>query len=445
MIVRSARERCGRLGIVRSMRHSVIRRSLYTGVFFVAGHAFYYLLVITANGRLDPAGFGRFYLGWAILNVLVAPGGVLALALSGHFADAYRLGGAKGTAAALRRAATTLLPWALALAFAAEAILMLGGKALGADSFIMIALLPLTALASVAVDTVRATFLGMLRFVLYGASWLLWCFGQLGLGAAGLLIFRAAWAVFLGMLTANCITLAILLAAVWRMRGTDLRTGAQHDAKRRALAQSFRALLPLCAALGGFVLLSNADVLIAYIKLSAAELGTYSASAVLPKAIVTATHAISLVILPVATHIRAESVSVRPALAKAMGLTFALAALGALALWLVRGEACGGRFGIKFCDPALLLWLAVAAIAVSVARTAIIADVLGGRRWRPQLPVAAAALFAAATWLGAPDGMRLAIFYAVLCWLLLGALALAKLAERRTPTSAAAAVKANSP
>jgi O-antigen/teichoic acid export membrane protein len=433
MMVGIETERSSQLGIVKPMRHSVIRRSLYTGAFFVAGHAFYYLLVIAANARLDPTGFGRFYLGWAILNVLAAPGGVLALSLSGHFADAYRLRGSAGSVAALRRAATALLPWALALVFAAEAILMLAGKTLGADSFVMIALLPLTALASVTVEILRAMFQGMLRFVLYGASWLFWCLGQFALGAAGLLIFGTAWAAFLGMLTANGITLAVLLVAVRRMRGARAHPSGQDGLTANVVAQSFRHLLPMCAALGGFVVLNNADVLVAYLKLSAAELGVYSASAVLPKAIVTATQAVSLVILPVATHIRAESVSIRPALAKAIGLTFALAALGALALWLVLGEACGGGFGIKFCDPALLLWLAGAAIAVSVARTAIIADVLGGRRWRPQLPVAAAALFAAAAWLGATGGMRLAVYYAIMCWLLLGIFALAKLAERWTP------------
>jgi O-antigen/teichoic acid export membrane protein len=419
------------LGKPQPMRHSVIRRSLYTGAFFVAGHAFYYLLVISANATLDPTAFGRFYLGWAILNVLVAPGGVLALSLSGHFADAFRLRGAGGAVSALRRAAATMLPWALALVVAAEAALMLGGKALGADALLMTVLLPLTALASVMVDTVRAVFQGMLRFVWFGASWLLWCLAQLVLGAAGLALFGAAWAVFAGMLAASCLTLVALLVAVWRVPAAD--TPAPTDRDAAPAAQSLKHVLPFCTALGGFVLLSNADVLIAYLKLSGAQLGAYSASAVLPKAVVTATQAVSLVILPVATHIRGESASMRPALVKALGLTFALAVLGALALWAVLGEACGGRFGIKFCDGSILLWLAAAAIAVSVARTAVIADVLGGRRWRPHLPVAAAALFAAAAWRGGTDGTSLAATYAILSWLLLGVFGLAKLAERWWP------------
>jgi O-antigen/teichoic acid export membrane protein len=419
------------LGKPQPMRHSVIRRSLYTGAFFVVGHAFYYVLVISANATLDPTAFGRFYLGWAILNVLVAPGGVLALSLSGHFADAFRLRGAPGAVSALRRAAATMLPWAFALVIAAEAALMLGGKALGADALLMTVLLPLTALASVMVDTVRAVFQGMLRFVWFGASWLLWCLAQLVLGAAGLALFGTAWAVFAGMLAANCLTLAVLLVAVRRVPAAD--SPPPTDGDTPAVAQSLRHVLPFCTALGGFVLLSNADVLVAYLKLTGAQLGAYSASAVLPKAIVTATQAVSLVILPVATHIRGESASIRPALVKALGLTFALAVLGAFSLWAVLGAACGGRFGIKFCEPDILLLLAGAAVAVSMVRTAIIADVLGGRRWRPHLPIAAAALFAVAIWLNVPDGASLAAAYAVLCWLLLGILGLAKVAERWAP------------
>src|ERR1700729_2677484 len=111
----------------RSMRHSVIRRSLYVSLFYVTGHAFYYLLILVANSRLEPVDFGRFYLGWAILNIIAAPGAVL----------------------------TTLFPWLLAIMAAVELILFFTGLALGSDAVIMIALLPLTALSSVLVDTVR--------------------------------------------------------------------------------------------------------------------------------------------------------------------------------------------------------------------------------------------------------------------------------------------------
>ena len=75
------------------MRHSIIRRSVALTSFYVAGHGFYYLLLLIANAMLDPSGFGRLYTGWAILNVLVAPISIIALLLSGKFAEANSVAG----------------------------------------------------------------------------------------------------------------------------------------------------------------------------------------------------------------------------------------------------------------------------------------------------------------------------------------------------------------
>jgi O-antigen/teichoic acid export membrane protein len=410
----------------KSMRHSVIRRSLYVSVFYVAGHAFYYLLILVANSRLAPVDFGRFYLGWAILNIMAAPGAVLTLALSGHFAEVHRVHGAAKVFPALRAALRSLSPWLLAMTAAGEIVLLFSGKALGSDAVIMVALLPLTALSSVLVETVRAVFQGALQFFWFGASWLLWCISQFAFGAVLLLLTGAPWSVFLGMLTANCVTLVCALGAVWRL-GADVvgRDGAP-DAQSQFAAQSLRHIIPFCTALGAFVVLNYVDVLVAYLKLSGAELGIYAASAVLPKAIVTAAQPVSQVILPVATHMRGQNLRTREVLIKAVGTTFALAAVGAGALWLASGEVCGRHYGIKFCNPSIMAVLATAAVAVAVIRTAIIADVLGGRRWRSHLPIVALLAFAAVIWVGGLGETALAIRYSIVCWLLLCALVVLK-------------------
>jgi len=413
------------------MSHSVVRRSLYITAFFIGGHAFYYLLVLTANARLSPVDFGRFYLGWATLNILVAPGSVLTLSLSSHFAEAYRQNGAAGVIAELRAAAATLLPWLVALATALELVLLFGGRAIGADAVITLALLPLTALSAVMVDIVRAVFQGALRFVWFGASWLGWCFGQFVFGGVALLLINQPWAVFLGMLAANSLTLICLLVVTWRMGVDATRDQLAPAAHPQFPAPSLWRLLPFCTALGSFVVLSNADILIAYLKLTGVELGAYAASAILPKAIVTATQPVTQVILPLTTHIRGETRKIREALFKAIGLTFAMAALGAGVLWLISGEACGGRYGIKLCNSAIVLVLAVGAIAIAVTRAAIIADLLGDRRWRPHLPVLALAVFAAVSWFSRPSAIELAIQYSIICWLPLFILVAAKLLEWR--------------
>jgi hypothetical protein len=163
--------------------------------------------------------------------------------------------------------------------------------------------------------------------------------------------------------------------------------------------------------------------------LSGVALGTYAASAVLPKAIVTATQPVTQVVLPLATHIRAESIKTREALLKAIGLTFILATLGVGALWLTSSEVCGAQYGIKFCDPAMLLVLASAAIAVAVIRTAVVADLLGRRYWRPHLPIIAFILLAFVTWVRPINGAELATYYSMVCWLLLCALVFLKMSD----------------
>jgi O-antigen/teichoic acid export membrane protein len=401
------------------MRHSVIRRSSYIMVFFIAGHAFYYLLVLAANLKLDPAGFGRFYLGWVTLNILVAPGAVLTLSLTTHFAQINQSSGVDGVIAATRSVAKKLLPWAIAIVLVAELLLFFSGMAVGADSTVMIALLPFTALSSIMVDTLRATYQGMLRFVWFGASWPLWCLAQFLFGAAGLSIRGAPWAAFFGMLVANCLTLIFLLWSLWWAGGRHPTQAEKTTIGAPSITRSLRDMLPLCAALAVIVVLTNADVLIAYIKLSSVALGVYSASAVLPKAIVTATQPVVQVILPIATTIRDDAVKIREAMFKAVGMTFALAACGAFALWLLSDQTCGGRFGIKFCQPSILTTLAFAAIAISVIRTIAIADVLAGRKLRPHIAIAALAAFVALNAFGQVSAAELASSYSLLCWLLL--------------------------
>jgi O-antigen/teichoic acid export membrane protein len=427
--LRTGRARVRWLGDRSPMLHSVIRRSFYVALFFVAGHVFYYLLLLTANAKLDPVGFGRFYMGWATLNVLVAPGGVVTLSLSGHFADVFRVNGSGGVVPALGRAAAKMMPWALALIAGIEVLLFLSGRVIGADSVILIAVLPLTALTSVMVDAVRAVFQGMLRFFWFGTSWLVWCIVQFIFGAAGLVFIGAPWAVFVGMLAANCLTLISLLMIVWRMGTVRAGNDAGPAPNPEFVVQSLRQMLPLCTALGAFVLLSNADVIVAYLKFTGAGLGIYAASTVLPKAIVTATQPVAQVLLPLATHIGHNSLGIGRVVVKAVGTTFAMAALGAAALWLVSGEACGGHFGIKFCDSAILLPLAIAAVALSVIRTSIIADFLCARYWRSHLVVAVITIFAIVSLLVKLNGTGLALSYSIACWLLLSALALFRFIE----------------
>ncbi len=402
------------------MRHSIIRRSLVLTTFYISGHGFYYLLLLIANTMLDPAGFGRLYTGWAVLNVLVAPISIIALLLSSYFAQANANEGPAFVSRMLARIAAIALPWTAATVLVLEVLFYLGGRLIGVDSLALILVLPLTAVSFLGVEIVRASLQGTLRFVAYGASWFLWCAAQCAVGVAGLLLTRSPWGCFAGMLVANLLTLGGLC---WAVAGGGAVPPAATQGGPKLAPYSLRRAAAFCSAFVGFVLFNNADIFLAYMILSPADLGIYTASSVLPKAIVTATQPVVQIILPVVISIQGEGEDTSQAVMKAIFAAFALGAAAFMVLWLGSDLACGSPHGIRFCTSPLMLLLAAAAVPLSVIRTLVTADVAHGRYWLPHLPFLALAVFAAAITLtkavGPAENLHLATTYLYSCWGLL--------------------------
>jgi O-antigen/teichoic acid export membrane protein len=405
------------------MRHSIIRRSLILTTFYISGHGFYYLLLLIANGMLDPTGFGRLYTGWAVLNVLVAPISIIALLLSSYFAETNASKGPAFVSRMLARIAAIALPWAAATVLVLEALFYIGGRLIGVDSLALILVLPLTAVSFLGVEIVRASLQGTLRFAAYGASWFLWCVAQCAVGAVGLLLTRSPWGCFAGMLMANLLTLGGLC---WAVAGHGPAVPTAPDATEdspKLASYSLRRALAFCSAFVGFVLFNNADIFLAYLILSPADLGIYTASSVLPKAIVTATQPVVQIILPVVISIQGEGEDTSQAVMKAIFAAFALGAAAFVVLWAGSGLACGAPHGIRFCTSPLMLLLAAAAVPLSVIRTLVTADVAHGRYWLPHLPFLALVLFPAAMMLtkvsGPAENLHLATTYLYSCWGLL--------------------------
>jgi O-antigen/teichoic acid export membrane protein len=369
---------------------------------------------------LDPTGFGRLYTGWAVLNVLVAPISIIALLLSSYFAQANASKGPAFVSRMLARIAVIALPWTAATVLVLEVLFYVGGRLIGVDSLALILVLPLTAVSFLGVEIVRASLQGTLRFVAYGASWFFWCVAQCAVGAVGLLLTRSPWGCFAGMLVANLLTLGGLCWAV--AGGGGVAADVTEDSPKLA-SYSLRRALAFCSAFVGFVLFNNADIFLAYLTLSPADLGIYTASSVLPKAIVTATQPVVQIILPVVISIQGEGEDTSQAVLKAIFAAFALGAAAFVVLWIGSDLACGSPHGIRFCTSPLMLLLAAAAVPLSVIRTLVTADVAHGRYWLPHLPFLALAVFAAAMTLskvsGPAENLHLATTYLYCCWGLL--------------------------
>jgi O-antigen/teichoic acid export membrane protein len=403
-----------------AMRHSIIRRSLLLTIFYIAGHGFYYLLILIANAMLDPSGFGRLYTGWAILNILVAPISIIALLLSGYFAEGNAKNGPVFVSKLLARIAAIALPWSVGTLILLEALFYVTGTLIGVDSISLMLVLPLTAMSFLGVEIVRASLQGTLRFTIYGVSWFLWCVAQCALGAIGLLLTHSPWGCFAGMLAANLLTLGCLCWAV-AAGGPTAPSSAVNEPT--IATYSLRRAIAFCSAFVGFVLFNNADILLAYLILNPSDLGVYTSSSVLPKAIVTATQPVVQIILPVVISIQGEGRDTSQAVMKAIVAAFGLGAVAFAVLWPASDLVCGSLYGIRFCSVPLMLTLAAAAVPLSVIRTLVTADVAHGRYWLPHLPFVAIVAFAGLLTLARAPGqagdLHLATIYLFSCWGLL--------------------------
>jgi hypothetical protein len=388
-------------------RNSIIRRSVVVGFFYVLGHSFNYLLLVTANRVLAPAVFGIFYIGISLSNVMLAPGVVVTLILAQRFAGIAAGAGVTAVGGELRRILWKGLAAGSAIAVAGAAILALFGKLLGIDTFIIVVLVPAISLASFLFETIRAAFQGSQRFAWFSAGWVVRCALQFGMATAGLYYFGTAWAGLAGLLAANVVVgIAMLFAML--ARSEAVATSSQ------ALPRLDR-ITPLMLGYGFHALLVNADVLLAYLLLDRQQLATYVASSILPKAIVTATLPVAQILMPVMVAQANAAEGTQLSVRKAVITVSLLATLGAVILELGGGMACGGRFGLRSCELDLLHVLALSAIPLCLLRVLVVSSLAVDRSWRPLLQAVVLGLVASLA-IGLRGGPHdLAVIYLFAC------------------------------
>src|SRR5262249_11039958 len=254
-------------------------------------------------------------------------------------------------------------------------------------------------------EMVRAALQGMLDFFAYSMAWIGWRALQFVLAAAGLLFLRSAWAGIAGILLATVLAMLVLVMVVFR------RASRTAPVSTPGTSGSFRVTgaLPFLIEYGMFILVTNFDVLIAYLILTNDQLGVYSASSILPKAIVTATLPITQVMLPVMSVAGGEWQPRRNALLKALGLCSSLSALGVLVLTAGGELICNDRFGIRFCSTGLLATLALSAIPLALLRVLIVAGLALPTQHHVIFPGLALLAFTmiSLAWIRTPDGLGL--------------------------------------
>lgn len=397
---------------VTRLQHSIIRRSLSVVVFYVFGHMFNYLLLVTTNRMLPPDVFGLFYICISAINVLVTPGLTLVWSFAQQLSTIAATGQVQSVIDEFWRILRLLLRWGTVIATAVGVALVTFGRIIGVESVGIIVFIPVIALASLAIELNRGAFQALQRFGWFSASWVLWCALQYVFAVIALYVAGTVWSGLIGLLLAALVMSCITLPALSLSRSKRVDGGI---APGETAPMRTENLAPIVGGYGLFTLFVNTDVLLAYLLLGRDQLGTYVASSVLPKAIITATLPVAQVLLPVVVARAKAAESTWPSMFKALTAVVVLATAGVLVLNAGGGLVCNSRLGLRFCDIDLMAILSLTAIPLCVLRVLVVGSLALTANWLPMLQLLGIVLVATLAMLLRHGTCALAMIYLGVC------------------------------
>jgi O-antigen/teichoic acid export membrane protein len=350
------------------VRYSIVRRSAGVTVPFLVGHAFNYALLWGANHILDSGGFGLFYTAMLSINVLMSPVAAVSVVLARRFAEIGAYSGPRHVIATTRYILGLSLratPFVLAVAVSVAA----AAQWFGIEAWQVVVLIPMIVLALSALEILRASLQGILQFARASVVWVASTTTSCSCALGALLLSTKVWGALAGLFVGSVMALTACL--IWFPRYDSEKKGEPLAGMKLELIQG----LPMIASYSLFILLNNVDILVGYFLLSRAELDVYAASALLPKAIITATFAIAQVVLPVVTEQRAVGKPFRYSALKGLGIAAFGAGAGATFLWFGVPLLQQTPLAIRALDFDLLKVLAGASVALSILRVLVIVEV----------------------------------------------------------------------
>ncbi len=349
------------------MQHSIIRRSAGVTIAFLTGHAFSFALFWGADRILDSGRFGLFYTAVQTIGIVMSPMMAVTLVLARQFAE---IGARAG------RPQVTAATWhVLGLcARAAPLVLLLAGMMsavtplLGIDAWEVALLIPLTVLALVILEIERASLQSMLLFSRANALWIASTGAQCVFSLAALFLFTKVWTGIAGLLAAATLTATAFLP--WFAPAAN-KSVAQ---RCQPMLPPLRPEAPMIISYSLFVLFNNIDILVGYVLLARAELDTYAASALLPKAIITGTFAVAQVVLPVVTARRAGALPLRRSVIKGIAMAAGMAVAASILIWSAVPFIQRTPLAIRGLDIELMSILAIGAVTLSTLRVLVVVE-----------------------------------------------------------------------
>jgi len=369
----------------RGYGSSVVRRTVLLLGLMGPAFAVNLLLYYVAAELLAPEPFGLFYVAVTVSNVLYSGSFVLNIFFTRHLTFIINTSSAS-TVYAARRPIQMLVVCYGALAALACILVLYGlGRELGVQSWPIIILIVLDAYSAYVIDVDRAVLQSLRKTVYLGGLSLTWMLLRFLLSVCGMVFFGTAAGALLGVVLASFMVIACLAL---------LPSAA--DAKSETVLPplpSLRALVPVVLGYGSLIVVSNMDVLLAYLLLRDTTLGVYSASSVLPKGILVVVTPLLQMLYPMMVWHDKAPTNVRLIVQKAAGTIFLLSSAMAFAVFGFSGLLCGGSWGLRMCQPFPLKYLLVATVMLSVLRALVLIQSARGRDWIALLLLVPAAAY----------------------------------------------------
>jgi O-antigen/teichoic acid export membrane protein len=357
----------------RGYGNSVVRRTLLLLCLMGPAFATNLLLYYLAAELLAPESFGLFYVAITISNVLYSGSFVLNIFFTRHLTFLVNTASASAAYAARRPIRLLVIRYGALAALACILVLYGLGQELGVQSWPIIILIVLDAYSAYVLDVDRAVLQSLRKTVYLGGLSLTWMLLRFVLGVGGMVLLGTAVGALLGVVLASFVLIACLALMF-----------SAADAKSATVLPplpSLRALVPVVLGYASLIVVSNMDVLLAYLLLKDSTLGVYSASSVLPKGILVVVTPLLQMLYPMMVwHDRAPA-NVRLIVQKSAGTIFLLSSAMALAVFAFSGLLCGGSWGLRLCQPFPLHDLLVATVMLSVLRALVLIQSARGRDW----------------------------------------------------------------
>lgn len=387
------------------------------------GFALNYGLVLGASHLLEIGPFGIFYTAISIVNLFSMPAVIVGSFFVYDIATAAASGGPHEVMQVYRRNMRLTARWGLVLAL----VLISGFAAFflmtHASAWPVFIAIVVTTYASYFIECLRSCLQGTQKFGRLGRLGLSWMAGRFTLGLIGIYVAGTAWGGMAGVALSGILAFLFAHRALCR----EMPSSAPAPEMDRA---TVRRLFVFVASYGIYPAVAYLDILLAYFVLPSDAMGAYTASSVLPKALILVAAPIIQVMFPVLVTSHVKSEDLQLSFSKGLLFTAGFTISGVIGLILFDDLTCGGSIGVKNCLDSLLLPLGVSSIALCLIRVLVLHELAARNYWHSLLLLVPAIAFLALTLKTPQSPEVLAINYAVFCSVTLLAYGLAGLKFR---------------